>query len=301
MKKNFEGLNMKTTFEALFSKKFKIKHRSTPDNFKALYVEDTETESLYRPYSDDGLREPVKKTWSEHWTASRFTYMLTAAYILLTILYIILWIDYSKLRSRTNEWKPNLFPSLTHSTAFRKDSRIFPLTVAGTPFAGDPSPELDQAWHDLLEDTTIRVAKEDLDYYNVTSLPLADGSGFASEIFMTHELHCLKKVRQWIYKETYFSDIHGFARNELKRHVDHCIETLRQGIMCRGDVSLATYTYFQGSTDVTARTWGKHECVDFGALYSWARERAVDIFQDGVLARPENLGPEHFTVRKPPH
>jgi hypothetical protein len=44
---------------------------------------------------------------------------------------------------------------------------------------------------DGMTDTTIRVAKEDLSYYNVTSLPLKDGSGFASEIFMTHELHCL--------------------------------------------------------------------------------------------------------------
>lgn len=41
----------------------------------------------------------------------------------------------------------------------------------------------------------IKVSKEDLDYYNVTSLPLADGSGFASEIFMTHEIHCLVSAR----------------------------------------------------------------------------------------------------------
>ena len=39
--------------------------------------------------------------------------------------------------------------------------------------------------------TVFRVSKEDLDYYGVQSLPLADGSGFASEVFMTHELHCL--------------------------------------------------------------------------------------------------------------
>lgn len=81
--------------------------------------------------------------------------------------------------------------ALAKSSAFRRDSRVFPLTVAGTPFAGVPSPELDRAWHELLEGTTIRVTKEDLDYYNITSLPLADGSGFASEMFMTHELHCL--------------------------------------------------------------------------------------------------------------
>lgn len=81
--------------------------------------------------------------------------------------------------------------ALAKSTAFRRESRVFPLTVPGTSFAAVPSPELDQAWHELLEGTTIRVAKEDLDYYNITSLPLADGSGFASELFMTHELNCL--------------------------------------------------------------------------------------------------------------
>ncbi|KAL9115724.1 MAG: hypothetical protein Q9227_000092 [Pyrenula ochraceoflavens] len=154
---------------------------------------------------------------------------------------------------------------------------------------------------DLFPYTTIRVSQQDLDHYNITSLPLADGSGFMSEIFMTHELHCLKKVRQWMYKETYFTDVQGLTRNELKRHVDHCIETLRQGIMCRGDVSLATYTYFKGSSDVTARTWGTHECVNFDALMAWSRSRAVNMFQDGILAKPEDLGPEHFTTRKPPH
>uniref|UniRef100_A0A093X8V6 Uncharacterized protein n=1 Tax=Talaromyces marneffei PM1 TaxID=1077442 RepID=A0A093X8V6_TALMA len=153
--------------------------------------------------------------------------------------------------------------------AFRKDSRVFPLTVAGTPFAGDPSPELDQAWHDLLE-----VSKEDLDYYNVTSLPLADGTGFASELFVTHELHCLKKVRQYIYKEAYFEQVQGFARNELKRHI--------------------------GSNDVTARSWGSHQCIDFDALITWTRERAVDIFRPGVIPKPEDLGAEHFTEKKAP-
>lgn len=219
---------MKTTFEALFSKKFKIKHRSTPDNFKALYVEDTETESLYRPYSDDGLREPVKKTWSEHWTASRFTYMLTAAYILLTILYIILWIDYSKLRSRTNEWKPNLFPCMflsffqiywqsnahlnlssyalycisqrqpyisfncrRHTFCWWPEPRAWSGVAWSLRRFGHSYPQANGLLLIKRADTTIRVAKEDLDYYNVTSLPLADGSGFASEIFMTHELHCL--------------------------------------------------------------------------------------------------------------
>lgn len=71
--------------------------------------------------------------------------------------------------------------------------------------------------------------------------------------------------------------------------------------MCRGDVSLATYTYLKGTADVTARTWSKHQCVDYDALSAWVRERAIDIFEEGVLTKPEDLDEVHFTERKQPH
>ncbi|KAI4624451.1 hypothetical protein J4E83_004125 [Alternaria metachromatica] len=141
------------------------------------------------------------------------------SYVIFGGLYLKLKLHSMDLESQIRGLQPELFPSLAKSTSFRQDSRVFPLTVAGTPFAGVPSSELDHAWHELLEGTVIRVAREDLDYYNVTSLPLADGSGYASEIFMTHELHCLKKIRQWMYKESYFEDVQGLARNELERHI----------------------------------------------------------------------------------
>ncbi|KAI0100069.1 hypothetical protein GGR51DRAFT_533740 [Nemania sp. FL0031] len=285
-----------------------------PQTFGDMFKRDTTRQTYDRLWSGNDTvgtdAEPLCSLPGEETRCScrhkrSYSYTCIAAsilYILLAGLYAILWIQFSAFKSEEESTlKPELFLSLASTSAFRRDSRVFSLTVADTPFSGDPSPELDQAWHDLLKDTTIRVSKEDLDYYNVTSLPLADGSGYASELFMTHELHCLKKVRQWIYKESYFTQVQGMQRNELKRHIDHCIETLRQGIMCRGDVSLGTYTYLRGSNDVTARTWGKHQCIDFEALISWARERAVDVSQPGVFAQPEDLGDEHFTERKPPH
>ncbi|EED16330.1 conserved hypothetical protein [Talaromyces stipitatus ATCC 10500] len=264
--------------------------------------DDTATAPLYTACDEEHDSAPEKEVQYYDRRRFRSIHVFTAiCYLILMGMHVKLWIHSKKLESDLRTMKPDLFPSLAHSSAFRKDNRVFSLTVADTPFAGDPSLELDQAWHNLLEDSTIRVSKEDLDYYNITSLPLADGSGFASELFVTHELHCLKKIRQYIYKETYFEHVQGFARNELKRHVDHCIETLRQGIMCRGDVSLATYTYLQGSNDVTARSWGSHQCIDFESLTAWTRERAVDIFRPGVLPNPESLGPEHITAKKEPH
>jgi hypothetical protein len=71
--------------------------------------------------------------------------------------------------------------------------------------------------------------------------------------------------------------------------------------MCRGDVSLSTYTYLSGTTNVTSRSWGSHQCVDSNALVTWRKKRAIDIAKNGVLAKPEELGPEHFTEKKKPH
>lgn len=85
---------------------------------------------------------------------------------------------------------------------------------------------------------------------------------------------------------------------------DHCIETLRQGIMCRGDVSLATYTYLGNSSytqGVTARTWGPHQCANFDDIMKWGQDNFVDMFAPGVLMDPKNTPEVHFTAIRVPH
>ena len=45
----------------------------------------------------------------------------------------------------------------------------------------------------------MRVSKADLQYYNLTSIPLADGSGYAAELGVFHELHCLVRFPAYPY------------------------------------------------------------------------------------------------------
>ena len=104
------------------------------------------------------------------------------------------------------------------------EHRPLSVKIHDNQFAGLPRPELDAAWHELFEsgwfvlqlsaldperysslnrppltarvglDNNIRVSKSDLDFHNVTSLPLADGSGYASQLGVFHELHCLVRA-----------------------------------------------------------------------------------------------------------
>lgn len=59
-----------------------------------------------------------------------------------------------------------------------------------SPFTGIPSLENDRAWHDLMENMTIRVSREELELGNQTSVPLPNG-GYMAWLGVFHELHCV--------------------------------------------------------------------------------------------------------------
>ena len=75
-------------------------------------------------------------------------------------------------------------------------------------FAGEPTPQLDAAWHNLLArmgscfflflflklmnaDINIRLSSTEMRRLNQTSLALSDGSGHLGTLGVYHELHCL--------------------------------------------------------------------------------------------------------------
>ena len=59
------------------------------------------------------------------------------------------------------------------------------------PCRGEPRPELDKAWHDLLQHNNIRLSEEELHKMNRTAIELYDGSGYSGQINAYHHLHCL--------------------------------------------------------------------------------------------------------------
>jgi hypothetical protein len=98
----------------------------------------------------------------------KLLWLLVLGYIVCGGFYIQLWLQSRHLASQLRNLEPQLFPcklqslfpvvaatsdmkALDDSDGYRKESRVFPLTVAGSPFAGIPSPDLDSAWHDLLQ------------------------------------------------------------------------------------------------------------------------------------------------------
>lgn len=78
-------------------------------------------------------------------------------------------------------------------------------------FGGDPTPELDHAWHVLMASTNrarlsfgteyhlqaheldinLRLSPEEMRRLNQTSLAFSDGSGYLGTLGVYHELHCV--------------------------------------------------------------------------------------------------------------
>lgn len=88
-------------------------------------------------------------------------------------------------------------------------------------FSGEPRPELDQAWHEMLDGTLIRFSEEELlQANNATSVRSKDG-GYIGSIGVSHSLHCLVSSALGGGSHTYLIRISlfiglGFKQNEFR-------------------------------------------------------------------------------------
>lgn len=180
----------------------------------------------------------------------------------------------------------DVFPSLANANELSYQHRVISVNLHDNNFAGLPRPELDAAWHEFFEKNHIRVSKADLDFHNITSLPLADGSGYAGQLGVFHELHCLKKIRHYIYRSYYLSNESAASLTEWETHIHHCIEMLRESIICRGDTTLSSFVWSAGdASHLTVEAKGRHQCVDWERLRKWNDARTIDAFGEGVLGK----------------
>lgn len=72
---------------------------------------------------------------------------------------------------------------------------------------GEPRPELDQAWHDLLEGTLIRFSEDELFRSNNATSVRLEGGDYAGGLGISHSLHCLVSLIRNRLHYTYLSYI----------------------------------------------------------------------------------------------
>ncbi|KAI1078855.1 hypothetical protein F5B20DRAFT_546455 [Whalleya microplaca] len=154
-------------------------------------------------------------------------------------------------------------------------------------YSGKPSPSLDKAWHDLLNDENILIEPEYIKHYGKedTAVEVPEGGRYVGTLNVYHELHCLKRIRQYMYSDYYFPGIsaHDLEMNRL--HNEHCIDFLRQSAMCHGDIGLIAYSW-RAEDRMPFANATSHQCINWDRFSQWTKARSVDMMKPGWLIHP---------------
>ncbi len=136
---------------------------------------------------------------------------------------------------------------------------------------------------------------------NLTSrVQLADGD-YLGVISVWHDLHCLDIIRRGLRSDYYGSRVkpeeqalftagHYGKSNTLRSSpqslsktlalntADHCVERIRQTVMCHADLGVFVPEWVADSHAPESKILhsnAQSQCVDWTALDSWARKRAL--------------------------
>ncbi|KAK3322706.1 hypothetical protein B0H66DRAFT_532033 [Apodospora peruviana] len=153
------------------------------------------------------------------------------------------------------------------------------------PFVGDPRPEHDEAWRNLLWNMNVRFTEDEMQKMNLTSLKLKDGSGYVGSFMAYHDIHCVHWIRKWMHREHYWPYLEGDALRERKVHIEHCLDRLRLNAMCHAERAVSTYEWMGAFPRPTVEQ--QHKCVNWEKFDAWNAERRVDLFDaDAFEGRP---------------
>ncbi|RAL11827.1 oxidase ustYa family protein [Aspergillus homomorphus CBS 101889] len=186
-------------------------------------------------------------------------------------------------------------PALPYREGLQWEYRRFPTNIDDNPLAGPPRPELERAWHDLLQHDNIHVPISYLKEKNLSTVYTKDHTEGIISLSVFHSLHCLKKIKHMLHKETYYAHHDKTAMTREWKHADHCVEYIRESLMCQPDLSLVTFRWINdtaqhpsapGAFYPTNFDVDVHRCADWGALDRWAGRRVFDLARVELLDRP---------------
>ncbi|KAH8784569.1 hypothetical protein F5882DRAFT_294848, partial [Hyaloscypha sp. PMI_1271] len=151
-------------------------------------------------------------------------------------------------------------------------------------YIGKPTAEGEEAWNKLWDIGEVNIPFNKVHLLNKTlhdpwklTLPQY-GRGVVANFEVFHQLHCLDKIRQYTYLDSYETPPDDFDETPemTRKHIDHCIETLRLSIMCHGDVTpLLIRHSASGPLGGMMDFSNHHKCRRFDKLLDWMKDNAV--------------------------
>ncbi|KAI0532349.1 hypothetical protein GGR58DRAFT_490579 [Xylaria digitata] len=150
-------------------------------------------------------------------------------------------------------------------------------------FGGAPTEEQDDVWDYLINGAFFNASLDELSRAGESLDDLAEltEGGFLASIGVYHELHCLRQIRLYVYKDLYYPKINRTENHYVQKHVDHCLEALRQTVMCYGNTALSSFYWpTPHSLIPEPRSNARSVCARWDTIESWAYSRRVSVNPD---------------------
>ncbi|KAI1758261.1 hypothetical protein F4782DRAFT_477164 [Xylaria castorea] len=146
-------------------------------------------------------------------------------------------------------------------------------------YSGPPTDEQDRVWDHMIRPVFFKASREELERAGESvenSIELV-GGGYAATLGVHHELHCLRRLRLYLYKDRYFPNLTEAQADYVHGHLDHCIETLRLAIMCYGNTAMYTFNWDPAFPKPATKSNSKSVCVDWKAIQDWSYSKMISL------------------------
>ncbi|CAG8975630.1 hypothetical protein HYALB_00008389 [Hymenoscyphus albidus] len=136
-------------------------------------------------------------------------------------------------------------------------------------YVGEPSPEIDEAWHNLLKGQYLIISEEEA--MKLNRHDLVEGL-YLAEPEVMHSLHCLNAIRKSLYYGPNYTHHNPdeLPKNYHKTHIDHCIEQIRQNIQCALDLTpIPIFVAGREGHRIYVGEPQVHTCRDWDSFREW--------------------------------
>ncbi|OKL57319.1 hypothetical protein UA08_07475 [Talaromyces atroroseus] len=137
-------------------------------------------------------------------------------------------------------------------------------------YVGNPSPEIDKNWHDMINESEAKQAWSDNfdGYFDV----IEGERWYVGGLDILHTLHCLNTLRMHLDPE-YYSE--HMSHRPSQNHNYHCIDQIRQYLMCYGDLTPVSTRWHDGKGRIYVQSDMNHTCRNFDGVLEWVRGRKI--------------------------